>query len=157
MAVLITDKCKKLQRCWQKNNEIPFDLEDILGYFEIKDKSFYEILDDGLDNYLLNTYSLIKEFLDEYEDNKDDYIEKCIEIIMSDYDNPAEWVLFNFGGETLKQFIEDGMFTLDIEGLSDWIADIDGRGASLASYDGIENEIDDFFIYKLNQLIKAIW
>lgn len=135
----------------ENNDEISFDLDDILKYLEIKDMSFCELLDDGmLDNYMLDTYSSIKIFLDEYEDNYYDYIEKCIDIIISEYDNPAEWVLLNFGKEGLKHFIDENKFSLDIEGISDWVIEWDGRGASLASYDGQENEIDDFFIYKLN-------
>lgn len=141
---------KEITEMLANNDIISFDLEDIVKYLEIKDKSLCEILEDEeLDGDMLEIYISIKEYFDNYDDNKDEYIEKCTEIIISEYDSPAEWVMLNFGKDILKKFIEDNQFSLDIDGISQWIIDTDGRGNSLASYDGKEYEEGDYFIYRI--------
>lgn len=132
------------------NDIIPFELEDIVKYLEIKDNSLEECLaEEDLLEYI-DTYSKIQEYFEKYEENKDDYIEKCTEIIISEYDSPADWVVFNFGKDALKDFIENGMFEVDLDGINEWVMESDGRGNSLASYDGVEHEVDDFYIYRIN-------
>ena len=50
--------------------------------------------------------------------------------------------------EILEVAIKYG--TLDVDGIIDWIKAEDGRGGRLAGYDGIENEQDNYFIYRTN-------
>lgn len=118
------------------NGNVSFSLEEIVEYLKHKDLN-EESLKEELEelSITLDTFDSIKEFFEKYDDNNDEYIEKCIEIIISEYDNPAEWVVSNFGNDQLTSFIKDGYFSVDIDGISQWVIDIDGRGPGLAGWD----------------------
>jgi len=100
----------------------------------------------------------IKAWFDEYDEKKDDLIEQAIEEIVKDYDNPISWYKEQFGDEGLKAMVDNGNISIDYEALAEWVADNDGYGSMIASYDGEEHEVYldsgyiDFYVYKLNNI-----
>ena len=90
----------------------------------------------------------IERFLGDYYEDADELIEKAVDRIVMEYDDPLEWAKSNFGDDFVKRLYKEGLLTVDIDGLSEWIIDTDGRGNSLARWDGVENEYEEYFIYK---------
>lgn len=72
---------------------------------------------------------------------------------MADWDNSLEWYLDEFGKGTISYLLNNGLAEIDMDGLVDYIIDTDGRGCELAGWDGVENEQDDFYIYKQDNFI----
>lgn len=77
-------------------------------------------------------------------ETKEDYISYLCE----GYVDSVAWFEANFGNEELNHIINTYNL-LDIEKVIDFIKEEDGRGV-LASYDGIENEEEEYFIYRIN-------
>lgn len=92
-------------------------------------------------------------FMEEWDDNVDDYIDICAEDSKNDWDNPLEYYTFNFGQEEIKYLADHGLLDFDIQGITDWIIDNDGRGQILSRYDGEEHEVDvngvTYYIYRV--------
>lgn len=88
------------------------------------------------------------EWYENYEKNKDNLIDKAIQTKMADWDNSLEWYLDEFGKGTISYLINNGLAKIDMDGLVDYIIEEDGKGCELAGWDGVENEQDDFYIYK---------
>jgi len=88
------------------------------------------------------------EWYENYEKNKDNLIDKAVQTKMADWDNSLEWYLDEFGKGTLGYLLNNGLAKIDMDGLVDYIIEEDGKGCELAGWDGVENEQDDFYIYK---------
>lgn len=98
-------------------------------------------------------YDEFTKWIEPYEDNKDNLIDKAVQTKMADWDNSLEWYLDKFGKGTIGYLIDNGLAEIDMDGLVDYIIDTDGRGCELAGWDGVENEQDDFYIYKQDNFI----
>ena len=137
-----------------KNNILDIDYDDILEYLSDKETSLQDFISENDDISLLRkieSYSNIKRYFDEFEDNEDEYKEKWIENAIDGYENEAEWVIFNFGKDAIVGFVEHGLLEYDMEGICNYIEQFDGRGPTLASYDGEERESSDgYYIYRTN-------
>jgi len=137
-----------------KNNILDIDYDDILEYLSDKETSLQDFISENDDISLLRkieSYSNIKRYFDEFEDNEDEYKEKWIENAIDGYENEAEWVIFNFGKDAIAGFVEHGLLEYDMEGICNYIEQFDGRGPTLASYDGEERESSDgYYIYRTN-------
>ena len=62
--------------------------------------------------------------------------------------NFAEQFEFDFGEDDFTKFVNDNN-AIDWDAVIEEVKIRDGRG-SLSSYDGIENEYDDYFIYRMH-------
>ena len=75
----------------------------------------------------------------------EEFVEYMVDGIKDDLVGQFE---FDFGKDTLRDVISRYNL-LDMDVVVDYIKERDGRGI-LASYDGIENEEGEYFIYRLN-------
>lgn len=86
---------------------------------------------------------------EEMAENDCETMEDYVEFMNNQYYNGIEWYKDNFGDKEFSEVaIKYG--ALDVDGIIDWIKDEDGRGGCLTGYDGIENEQDNYFIYRTN-------
>ena len=98
-------------------------------------------------------YDEFTKWIEPYEDNKDNLIDKAVQTKMADWDNSLEWYLDEFGKGTIGYLINNRLAEIDMDGLVDYIIEEDGKGCELAGWDGVENEQDDFYIYKQDNFI----
>ena len=113
-------------------------LEDYeIGYIEeIRDeKSDYEEYKSRLD----------EEMNDAGVDTEEEFLEYLIEC----YDDPVEWFKDMFGMEEFTNTIEEYNL-IDWEAVINEAIEVDGCGHFIATYDGEENEMGEYFIYRLN-------
>jgi len=85
--------------------------------------------------------------------DNDDLIELMVEDMNNDYDDPVEWYKDNFGEEDLsKVAIEKNL--VDLDKVIEEVKSLDGRGATLSTYNGEENSEkvngEWFYIYRTN-------
>jgi hypothetical protein len=85
--------------------------------------------------------------------DNDDLIELMVEDMNNDYDDPVEWYKDNFGEEDLsKVVIEKNL--VDLDEVIEEVKSVDGRGNTLSTYNGEENEENVngewFYIYRTN-------
>ncbi len=93
------------------------------------------------------------EWYENYEKNKDNLIDKAVQTKMADWDNSLEWYLDEFGKETMGYLLNNNLAKINMDELVEYIIDTDGRGCELAGWDGVENEQDDFYIYKQDNFV----
>ena len=81
----------------------------------------------------------------------EDLGEKLVQALIDDVDDAYEWYVDNFGENSVRDLINDGTLTLDYQAIADEVMSWDGRGNSLASYDGEEIELENgLYAYRLN-------
>ena len=81
----------------------------------------------------------------------EDLGEKLVQALIDDVDDSYEWYVDNFGENSVRDLINDGTLTLDYQAIADEVMSWDGRGNSLASYDGEEIELENgLYAYRLN-------
>lgn len=95
----------------------------------------------------------IKQWFDNYEDNKDDLKDAYVEGRKAEYDyDYIAWLKDCFGDAEVKA-IKDSL-TIDYEGISEYVKSEDGRGHTLAGWDGKENEVYSgntyFYLYQID-------
>ena len=88
---------------------------------------------------------LAEEMEDAGVNTEDEFLEYLIEC----YDDPVEWFKDMFGMEEFTNTIEEYNL-IDWEVVINEAIEVDGCGHFIATYDGVENEIDEYFIYRLN-------
>lgn len=80
-------------------------------------------------------------------ETKEDYIEYLTEF----YDGEeVDYFTFNFGDDYFIKMVEQDGNIMDVEKVIEYIKDEDERGFALASYDGVESEQGNFYIYRIN-------
>lgn len=92
-------------------------------------------------------------FVEDYEIKKDEYIDMAIEQFKDDIDNDyIGWARDNFGEEEIKHLAEQGELQIDYKGIAEYIADVDGRGPTLSSWDGYEIDLtgSDYYAYMID-------
>ena len=107
-------------------------------------------MNESNENYV---YDLEEEDLQELLDEYDvETAEELINEFNSQYENGYQWYKETFGTEDMQNLI-DKHGLLNIDAVIEFCQEADGRGNIIASYDGIENEveIDDttYYIYRL--------
>ena len=88
---------------------------------------------------------LAEEMEDAGVDTEDEFLEYLIEC----YDDPVEWFKDMFGMEEFTNTIEEYNL-IDWESVINEAIEVDGCGHFIATYDGVENEMGEYFIYRLN-------
>lgn len=111
------------------------------GYIEdiATEPSDYEEYDNRLE----------QEMNEEGFDNEDDYIDYLVG--NGDY---VERYIDIFGKESLNILIENNDAILDKDAIAKYCVDVDGAGHFIASYDGIEHEVERdgelYLVYRIN-------
>lgn len=95
----------------------------------------------------------LNKWLDIYDENKYELIDKATEKKIDEWNNSLEWYLEEFGKDTINYLLNNGLAEINMDELVEYIIDTDGRGCELAGWDGVENEQDDFYIYKQDNFI----
>lgn len=89
----------------------------------------------------------------EMEEERTETEEDFLNHLCEQWENGVEWYKSNFGENEFSEMAKKYM-DFDIEAIAEYCRDNDGRGHSLASYDGEENEItiedEVFYIYRTN-------
>ena len=86
---------------------------------------------------------------EEMEDAGVDTEEEFLEYLIECYDDPVEWFKDMFGMEEFTNTIEEYNL-IDWEAVINEAIEVDGCGHFVATYDGEENEMGEYFIYRLN-------
>lgn len=108
------------------------------GYLDEEDDFHYDEDDEDQE------YPLLNDDVD-LDDAKEEYIDSMCE------EDPVEWYRENFGDKELRDFFREGKIYLDYDAIADEVMSWDGRGPSLASWDGEEIELgDDLYAYRTN-------
>ena len=84
----------------------------------------------------------------EYEDR--DWREAYVEKRLAEIDNPIEEYFAQFGREDLKYLFREHPECVDLNKLFEEIKSSDGRGNTLASWDGVEIDSEEYYIYFQN-------
>lgn len=95
----------------------------------------------------------LNKWLDIYDENKYELIDKATEKKIDEWNNSLEWYLEEFGKETIDYLLNNGLAEINMDELVDYIIEEDGKGCELAGWDGVENEQGDFYIYKQDNFI----
>ena len=86
---------------------------------------------------------------EEMEDAGVDTEEEFLEYLIECYEDPVEWFKDMFGMEEFTNTIEEYNL-IDWEAVINEAIEVDGCGHFIATYDGEENEMGEYFIYRLN-------
>lgn len=130
-------------------------LEEDMNYY-VDDLSDDEVVENAID------YNVIDEddaYIEDEDGNEEinpdldieDLGEKLVQALIDEQDDAYTWYVDNFGKNSVRDLIKDGTLTLDYQAIADEVISWDGRGNSLASYDGDEIELDNgLYAYRLN-------
>lgn len=143
---------KKLEEKIAKEEDSPYKEkleEDLKDLTREKDR-ISERLEDVWVEF---DYDEFTKWIEPYEDDKDNLIDKAVQVKMADWDNSLDWYLDEFGKETMSYLLNNGLAEVNMDELVDYVIDTDGRGSNLAGWDGVEIEQDDFYIYKQDDFI----
>ena len=113
-------------------------VEEAIGYDIIDEDDAYIEDEDG--NQEINP-----------ELDIEDLGEQLVQAMVDGEPNAYEWYKTNFGENQIRELIQNGEITLDYQAIADECNNWDGRGNSLASYDGEEIELEnDLYAYREN-------
>lgn len=103
-----------------------------------------DIRNEESDNGFKNR--LVEEMYDNGCEDEDSYVE----YLCSSYENGIQWYRENFGDTDFASIVNEHC-SLDIDKISEFCIEYDGRGHSLSSYDGHELELDDeYYAYRVS-------
>ena len=114
-------------------------------YLEDYYTSYIEDIRDEESDYEEYETRLAEEMEDAGVDTEEEFLEYLIEC----YEDPVEWFKDMFGMEEFTNTIEEYNL-IDWEAVIEESIAVDGCGHFIATYDGVENEMDEYFIYRLN-------
>ena len=116
--------------------------------------------DERIEEYYTNYIDDIRDAesgYEEYETRLDEEMdeagveteEEFLDYLIEDAGDPAEWFKDSFGTVEFNCMCEECEL-IDWEAVIHEAIEVDGCGHFIATYDGVENEIDGYFIYRLN-------
>lgn len=130
-------------------------LEEDMNYY-VDDLSDDEVVENAIDYNVIDEDDAYVEDEDGNEEiNPDldieDLGEKLVQALIDEQDDAYTWYVYNFGENSIRDLIKEGALTLDYQAIADEVIRWDGRGNSLASYDGDEIELENgLYAYRLN-------
>lgn len=153
---------------WILKNAIDYDFEE--AYREMEESYVEDIENEGSREF---GNRLIEEMYDadiltdddfvEYEDGEIDHEtlkdevdlndkkEEFIDYLLDNISDFRKEFIFEFGVDEVLRLVKEGYADLDINAIVDETIRWDGRGPSLASYDGEERELDNgLFAYRVD-------
>ena len=108
-------------------------------------ENYIEEIRDEEPNYVKYESRLDEEMDDAGVNTEEEFLEYLIEC----YEDPVEWFKDMFGMEEFSNACEEHDL-IDWEAVIKEAIAVDGCGHFIATYDGVENEMDEYFIYRLN-------
>ena len=114
-------------------------------YLEDYERGYIEDIRCEESDYEEYETRLAEEMEDAGVNTEDEFLEYLIEC----YDDPVEWFKDMFGMEEFTNTIEEYNL-IDWEAVINEAIEVDGCGHFIATYDGVENEMGEYFIYRLN-------
>ena len=108
-------------------------------------KSYIEDIRDEEPNYVKYESRLAEEMDDVGVDTEEEFLE-CL---IKSAGDPIEWFKDMFGMEEFTNTCEEHDL-IDWESVIEEVIALDGRGQQIATYDSEENEMEEYFIYRLN-------
>ena len=114
-------------------------------YLEDYEIGYIEDIRDEKSDYEEYETRLAEEMEDAGVDTEEEFLEYLIEC----YDDPVEWFKDMFGMEEFTNACEEHDL-IDWEAVINEAIEVDGCGHFIATYDGVENEMGEYFIYRLN-------
>jgi hypothetical protein len=158
-------------RCQEELAQISYTgipIESFKEYFELKDfikNQEKESAEDKNFNLTqaykkLEDYKDVEEWLSSYDDNEDDLISDAANAKVDEYsDNLVQWLEDNFGKGEIIEALKNGYYGLhlDIDGICKYIKESDGRGPSLAVWNGDEQECGEYYAYQQDDKCYEIY
>ena len=153
--VLTSDEADEDFKCYQE------DLLDELGLDSFSEWAKNHIIENFVDKEWFNGVMSDSNqgYIDDirFEENrleeemkerncKEEY--EFLESLNDDYEDGLQWMIENFGMDEVEACVKNYNL-LDYDEIIDWIEETDGRGC-LATYDGVEHEWCDYYIYRVN-------
>ena len=90
---------------------------------------------------------------EEIKENNCNSEEEYLQLLNNNYNNGIDWYIDNFGIKEFSNIVEEKNL-IDIEKVIEFCQEVDGRGHTIASYNGEENEetINNttYYIYRIN-------
>ena len=108
-------------------------------------ESYIEDIRDEESDYEEYETRLAEEMGDAGVDTEEEFLDYLIE----NAGDPIEYFRDNFGEEYFYETVEENDL-IDWESVIEEAIAVDGCGHFIATYDGEENEMDEYFIYRLN-------
>ena len=122
----------------------------------VDEEYFQERLIDYMDSYIEainDEESDHKEYGSRLAEEMDDYGVDCkkafLEALVMEVEDPVEWFKDMFGEDEFKYTCEE-VELINWEAVINKAIGKDGCGHFIATYDGEENEVGEYFIYRLN-------
>lgn len=132
--------------CQEYEESYASDIENEAG-----DHSASRLIDECIEAGIISQDDLDED--GEYTGDLDlvqEYADYLVEDIGNSYDSYLEWYRDDFGDESIRNLIDEGVIQFDIDMIADEVARLDGYGNNLARYDGVENEQNGFYIFRQN-------
>lgn len=111
-------------------------------------KESYTYYCDDIKNESASCDEYENRLQEEMAENNCNNVEEYIEYMCGYYENGIEWYISEFGKESFSKIAKDNDL-FEIDNIIEWLQREDGRSC-LAFYDGIENELNGYYIYRTN-------
>lgn len=125
--------------------DISEDYDDTYGTRLVQECYDAELIDD--DDFAMDENGDVN-----YKDcllSTDDLVTKLSEYLVDSIDDYVEEFKFEFGEEELSEVVKRNNL-VDWDAVIEETKEVDGRGPTLAGYDGVEIDWDDYYIYRTN-------
>ena len=85
-------------------------------------------------------------------DSNCETLEEYIENTVNEWENyECEYFINSYGEDGFNDMVRENIDDiLDINAICEYVKRVDGRGNCLASWDGIENELNNYYIYRID-------
>ena len=121
------------------------------------DKEWFDGYLEEYYTYYIDDIRDVKAVCEEYETRLDEEMdeagvnteEEFLDYLIEDAGNSIDWYIENFGYEEFKSVCEE-CDLIDWDSVIEEVISEDGVAHSIATYDGKEYEIGEYFIYRLN-------
>lgn len=121
----------------------------------IDEDYFHNMMNDSHEAYLDDienevSYTHDNRLEEELEDNNCVDRDSYLEILNNNYDSAIDWYRDNFGDEAFAEYVKNNSYIIDEDKIIEEIKSLDGRGSTIASYDGEEIELsNDYYAYRI--------
>ena len=121
------------------------------------DKEWFDEYLEEYYTYYIDDIRDVKAVCEEYETRLDEEMdeagveteEEFLDYLIKDAGNSIDWYIDNFGYEEFKEVCEE-CDLIDWDSVIEEVISEDGVANSIATYDGKEYEVGEYFIYRLN-------
>lgn len=176
----LIDDCGGIEKTFGGNAEYVFDnfvewdgeeffREDYQSYYEdiehegascdelfesrLQQEIYEGLINENFDDSYEFDISEVRElmdFINDFDDNRDDYIEEMVDKRIAEIDDYVEEAKFQFG----EKFLEGLDVDIDYEGIAEWCVEVDGYGHLFSAWDGKTEcigENNEFYLFKQDE------